>query len=191
MPVTIKCFGEGVRLWLCETSTEIWSDWQSIREDNELEWEELFFNLSFLKKYGYTHWSDMAVGKEIKVFLCNDTNKIEIKQNRKVLERMRSRDLNLTETLFPLYQTEDVQIEFSTSSNGVLFILYQLEIGTFAKFELPDHFDINQLNFQMINPFGILDQKGLMQLQYKTKILKSTGDDTLVRSSRVLFIGSR
>lgn len=191
MPVTIKCFGEGVRLWLCETSTEIWSDWQSIREDNELEWEELFFNLSFLKKYGYTHWSDMAVGKEIKVFLCNDTNKIEIKQNRKVLERMRSRDLNLTETLFPLYQTEDVQIEFSTSSNGVLFILYQLEIGTFAKFELPDHFDINQLNFQVINPFGILDQKGLMQLQYKTKILKSAGDDTLVRSSRVLFIGSR
>ena len=191
MPVTIKCFGEGVRLWLCETSTEIWSDWQSIREDNELEWEELFFNLSFLKKYGYTHWSDMAVGKEIKVFLCNDSNKIEIRQNRKVLERMRSRDLNLTETLFPLYQTEDVQIEFSKSSNGVLFILYQLEIGTFAKFELPDHFDINQLNFQVINPFGILDQKGLMQLQYKTKILKSTGDDTLVRSSRVLFIGSR
>jgi hypothetical protein len=191
MPVTIKCFGEGVRLWLCETSTEIWSDWQSIREDNELEWEELFFNLSFLKKYGYTHWSDMAVRKEIKVFLCNDTNKIEIKQNRKVLERMRSRDLNLTETLFPLYQTEDVQIEFSKSSNGALFILYQLEIGTFAKFELPDHFDINQLNFQVINPFGILDQKGLMQLQYKTKILKSTGDDTLVRSSRVLFIGSR
>ena len=191
MAVTIKFFGEGVRLWLCETSTEIWSDWQSIREDNELEWEELFFNLSFLKKYGYTHWSDMAVRKEIKVFLCNDTNKIEIKQNRKVLERMRSRDLNLTETLFPLYQTEDVQIEFSKSSNGVLFILYQLEIGTFAKFELPDHFDINQLNFQVINPFGILDQKGLMQLQYKTKILKSTGDDTLVRSSRVLFIGSR
>lgn len=191
MAVTIKFFGEGVRIWLCETSTEIWSDWQSIREDNELEWEELFFNLSFLKKYGYTHWSDMAVGKEIKVFLCNDTNKIEIKQNRKVIERMRSRDLNLTETLFPLYQTEDVQIEFSKSSNGVLFILYQLEIGTFAKFELPDHFDINQLNFQVINPFGILDQKGLMQLQYKTKILKSTGDDTLVRSSRVLFIGSR
>jgi hypothetical protein len=33
-----------------------------------------------------------------------------------------------------------------------------------------------------------LDQKGLLQLQYNSKILKSTGDDTLVRSSRVLFM---
>ena len=191
MAVTIKFFGEGVRIWMCEISHELMDEMRYIKEANKLDWEELFFNLSFLHKKGFTHWSDMAVGKEIKVFLCNDTNKIEIKQNRKVLERMRSRDLNLTETLFPLYQTEDVQIEFSKSSNAVLFILYQLEIGTFAKFELPDHFDINQLNFQMINPFGILNQKGLMQLQYKTKILKSAGDDTLVRSSRVLFIGSR
>ena len=188
MAVTIKFFGEGLRIWMCEISNELMDEMRDIKESNKLDGEELFFNLSYLHKKGFNHWSDLAIGKEMKIFLCNDLNKIEIKQNRKILERIRSRDLHLTETLFPLHQTEDVQIEFTKPSNGVLFILYQLEIGTFAKFELPDQFDINQLNFQMTNPFGLLDQKGLLQLQYNSKILKSTGDDTLVRSSRVLFM---
>jgi len=188
MPVTIKCFGEGVRLWLCETSTEIWSDWQSIREDNELEWEELFFNLSFLKKYGYTHWSELSKHKEQLIFFCRAQNSIEIKQNRKLLERFHSIEISQSNTLFPLYQTNFVQSEIQVEKGNVAFVLCQIETGTFAKYVLPEEFQFAELHFQMMNPFYLLEGFGISGIRYNGKTLKSEVNDTLVRSSRVYLL---
>lgn len=188
MSVTIKCFGEGVRLLFCEVSTDVWQEWCVVKETNEVDWEQLLFNLSFLGKYGFGHWSELSRKEEQLIFLCNAQNIIEIKNGRKLLERFRSIELYGTNTLFPLYQTSNFDQKVEVQDGNVAFALSQLETGAFAKYLIPEHFEIAKLQFQLTQPVAMPDQMGISGLTYESRQLKSAGEDTVVRSSRVFLL---
>jgi len=188
MPVTIKYFGEGMRLWFCKVPMDVWQEWRNVKETNGLDWEQLLFNLTFLAKYGFGHWSELSIEREQLIFLCNDQNTIEIKNGRKLLERFRSLELSGSSTLFPIYQTSYIDLKVEREEGSVAFVLCQLETGAFAKYTLPESFQIADLQFQLTQPATMPDLLGISGLTYESRPLKSAGEDTVVRSSRVFLI---
>jgi len=181
----IHLFGEGIRFWICEIPEDKMEAIQEIKNEQECSWEHLFFNLEFLKKIGYSHWSEMAIEGEQKAFLLATNNRIEIKQKAKLVTRFMSIELEQQSTLFSLYQTV-LEPLYLPESQTNRFILMQLETGLFGSytFETPK-FSLELLEFQL-SPNLFLENKYFMTgVNYKDHEITLKKEDTLVREMRV------
>jgi hypothetical protein len=161
------------------------------QEKQSLEWstyrQEFLASkiIEFLKKIGYSHWSEMAIEGEQKAFLLATNNRIEIKQKAKLVTRFMSIELEQQSTLFSLYQTV-LEPLYLPESQTNRFILMQLETGLFGSytFETPK-FSLELLEFQL-SPNLFLENKYFMTgVNYKDHEITLKKEDTLVREMRV------
>lgn len=157
----------------------------AIKEKHNVEWEQLLFDFDFLKHFGYNHWSEMSNLKEQTGFLLTTENRIEIKQKTKFITRFRADALLNQDTLFPLYKTSSESSKFLENNYTKRIILIQFEKGLIGKYILDiDIINIDNLEFHLTK---MNDLVILSTIQYESKLLKNSSQDSLVIGVRVVM----
>lgn len=182
----INFFGDGVRYWICDTSSQKWEPLTKYREENDSDWNDLLFDLSFLKKFGFDHWSVLATKPEAYGFLLSDRNRIEIKKGARFLEKFRSVELYNDNTLFPRFQTEIRKREI-LNKNEV--ILMQFETGLTGKYKLEvESMRIDDLQFVIETVIPSEDELLFTELKFKGTKITTADQDTVVRGMKCISI---
>jgi hypothetical protein len=190
MSIILNLFGEGIRYWICDIPIAEYEKMKQSKEQQNCDWEQILFDLSFLKKFGYEHWSSMATRGEFKLFYLSNQNRIELKNKSKLLERIFTHDLGNSRTLIPLYQTKIVDnLTFTKIENSVSMILVQQETGLFAKYEInTDKLLFSDLEFHLVQQIARNEVNALSEIYFKGYELKQKKEETLIRSSKVWWI---
>ena len=191
MSIIINLFGESLRYWVCNIPNEQFYEFEKIKKRHNLEWEMMLFDFDFLSHFGYSHWSELSKESERNVFLLNYSNRLEIKKQNKILLKIPSIDLLNQTNLFKLYNTNTSELDFPNIPGFKTLLLLQHEIGHFSKHQINTNtFDINLLQFEIVNsPNKII--KGIESLLlYKNEKLKIISEDVLVKSMTVYCLDS-
>lgn len=189
MSIIINLFGEGIRYWICDIPIQQFNEFEKIKKRNNLDWETMLFDFDFLTHFGYSHWSELSKNQEVKIFLLNHSNKLEIKERNKILLKKPSIDLLNKSSLFDLYSTEVIHFNFLMKRDFKSIVLIQNEIGLIAKYQIEtSSFYIDKLNFQIVNNTKKVLDGILTNLHYENKRLKIISEDVLVRSMKVFII---
>ena len=185
MNYIINLFGTGIRYWNCEIDIDVFNDMNQRIQKHNVRWEEMLFDLEILNHYGFEHWSKLSLKPANVGFLLDARNRIEIKQESKLITRFKATDLKTELTLFPLYQT--VFIKESTEDKAEIksFKLIQMEKGLIGKYKFQsEKFSIDQLRF---TTSSIEKKHFLLQIQVDDRILVSSQEDILVIGGEVYF----
>ena len=189
MTYIINLFGEGLRYWVCDIPLKEFNEFEKIKKRNNLGWETILFDLDFLAHFGYSNWSKLSKNQEVKVFLLNNKNKLEIKERNRILLKIPSINLLNQTSLFDLYSTQKINLNFETKVDCKTIILIQNEIGLIAKYQIETNsFNIDKLQFQVVNE-SEKNLKGIFtNINYDNRILILVMDDVSIQSMRVLLI---
>ena len=79
----INMFGTGVRYWVCEIPMDRFDEMESFKQKNHCSWEEIFFDLHLLKKWGYTELDELHVVLNERGWLLGGDNYMELRTNGK------------------------------------------------------------------------------------------------------------
>lgn len=182
----INFFGDGIRYWICDTSNPKWEPLIKYREEKNSDWNDLLFDLSFLKKFGFDHWSALATKPEVYGFLLSDRNRIEIKKGARFLDKFRSAELYNDKTLFPRFETEIRKIE-TRNSNEVIII--QFETGLTGKYKIDlESMRIDDLQFILEEVIPGEDELLFTELKFKGIKITPAHQDTIVRGMKCVWI---
>ena len=190
MSIVLNLFGDGIRYWICDIPIARFEKMKQFKEQENSDWVQLFYDLSFLKDFGFDHWSSMATRGEFKLFLLNNQNRIEFKKKSKLSERIITHDLDNSRTFLPLYQTHIIKnCTIPKIENSISFILAQQETGLFAKYELNiEKLLFSDLEFHLVQQIEGNSINALSEIYFQGSALKQTNEETLVRSSKVWWI---
>lgn len=185
MNYIINLFGTGIRYWQCELAQEVFDDMNRIRAKHNAKWENVLFDLDFLKHYGFSHWSELSRSTGKSGFILNSENRIEIKQGSKLIVRFKANELDSGTTLFPLYHTTIIEEPIIEHSANKCFQLIQYEKGLIGKFKFEtESFSIDQMSYAISK---IDKTKFLASIQFGETILESKQEDCLVIGGEVIL----
>ena len=182
----INLFGMGIRYWICEIPIPLYEEMNKIRLNHKVEWENLLFDFDFLNHYGFSHWCELSAHPEHSGFLLDLQNRIEIKQGAKFIARFRANALLNEDTLFPLYQTVEIDFPFSTKPGFQTLILIQFEKGLIAKFKFESNvFSMDNLSFRI---YALKHMNFLSAIDLNQSPLESDSNDTVATGCLVIKV---
>ncbi len=185
MNYIINLFGTGIRYWNCEIGIDMFNEMNQRIQKHNVKWEEMLFDLEILNHYGFEHWSKLSSKPANVGFLLEARNRIEIKQESKLITRFKANDLKTELTLFPLYQTVFIKESTEEKTDIKSFKLIQMEKGLIGKYKFQsEKFSIEQLVFTLSS---IEKKQFLLQIQVGDRILVSSQEDNAITGVEVLF----
>ena len=185
MNYIINLFGTGIRYWNCEIGIDMFNDMNQRIQKHNVKWEDLLFDLEILNHYGFEHWSRLSSKPANVGFLLEARNRIEIKQESKLITRFKANDLKTELTLFPLYQTVFIKESTEDKADIKSFKLIQMEKGLIGKYKFQsENFSIDQLGFTLSS---IERKQFLLQIQVDSRILVSGQEDNVIIGGEVFF----
>jgi len=181
-------FGSGIRYHICQIPLPVFEKIKTLKRKYSISYEELFFDLEFINKLGFSHWSEFYCVSSKKGFFINAKNKIEIRKKNKLLKRFLASELLNKESLFTLYQTSITKQHFNLKSGFVNVILMEYEIGMIFNFQLNEQaLNIEDLEFSLLEDFTSNNNYFLIGLNYKNKLLFNKKEDTVSRTFKILI----
>ena len=60
MSIVLNLFGDGIRYWICDIPIARFEKMKQLKEQENSDWEQLFYDLSFLKDFAFDHGSSLA-----------------------------------------------------------------------------------------------------------------------------------
>lgn len=190
MSTIINFFGVGIRYWICRVPDQEVDRLSKYKTENELNWEDIFFDLHTLELFGYQSWENFNVILEGNGWLTVDKNWLEIKVGRK--KRKVSTDEFLGEGLmFDLFNKEQVEWVYEPQEGSSDVLLIQLETGLVAKYELTQEgVNLSQLIFDLQPKWmdETLGMKWVEGVRCTVGGAVRTKEDTLVRENRIKWI---
>jgi hypothetical protein len=184
----VNLFGAGIRYWICDIHMPRFLEMDEFRKKHDFPWENLMFDIDFLRRFNCTHWSELSTYQEQRAFTLSRENRIEIKHKGRFLEKFTSLELLGDGLLFPKYSTQLLQPILPTIEEHQRIILVQYETGLFAKFQFDTSaFDTNQLSFILIEPIPNETKQWLHGIQINGKEIKPVQEEMVVRGSHVIF----
>ncbi len=185
MNYIINLFGTGIRYWNCELTIDVFNDMNQRIQKHNVRWEDMLFDLEILNHYGFEHWSKLSSKPENVGFLLQPQNRIEIKQESKLITRFKATDLKTESTLFPLYQTVFIKESTEDKADIKSFKLIQMEKGLIGKYRFQsEKFSIDQLSFTLSS---IEKKQFLLHFKVEDRILVSSQEDNVIIGVEVLF----
>lgn len=185
MNYIINLFGTGIRYWNCEIGIDMFNDMNQRIQKHNVKWEDLLFDLEILNHYGFEHWSRLSSKPANVGFLLEARNRIEIKQESKLITRFKANDLKTELTLFPLYQTVFIKESTEDKADIKSFKLIQMEKGLIGKYKFQsENFSIVQLAFTLSS---IEKKQFLLQMKVEDRILVSSQEDNVITGGEVFF----
>ena len=159
-----------------------------VRIKNNTTWEQLLLDLDFLHHFGFAHWSEIGEF-ESKGFELNYKNKLEIKQQSKLIRKLNSMDLHGDETFFPIYSIEKIGIVPIAKEEFQQLLFVQFETGLFAKYSFETtEFDLSNLQFEIKNPLEEKRYNYLTGISYGGEKLLISLEDSVVRGVKVILL---
>jgi hypothetical protein len=185
MNYIINLFGTGIRYWNCELPIDVFNDMNQRIQKHNVRWEDMLFDLEILNHYGFEHWSRLSSKPANVGFLLEAQNRIEIKQESKLITRFKAIDLKTESTLFPLYQTVFIKESTEEKADIKSFKLMQMEKGLIGKYKFQSEiFSIDQLEYTLSS---IEKKQFLLQIQIEDRILVSSQEDNVITGGEVFF----
>jgi hypothetical protein len=185
MNYIINLFGTGIRYWNCEIGIDMFNDMNQRIQKHNVKWEDLLFDLEILNHYGFEHWSRLSSNPANVGFLLEAWNRIEIKQESKLITRFKATDLKTELTLFPLYQAVFIKESTEDKADIKSFKLIQMEKGLIGKYKFQSgKFSIDQLEYILSS----IDKKQfLLHIKVEDRILVTSQEDNVIIGGEVLF----
>ena len=182
----INLFGDGIRYWICDTSSPKWRPLLQFKEENSLEWNEMLFDLSLLERFGFDYWSSLATEPECFGFLLSAKNRIELKKGGRFLDKFKSNELYNDTTLFPQFQTE---IRKTRLRNSEIAVIMQFETGLIGKYKI-DSKTLLIDDIKFILEQVIPNEKDLLftGLKFCGTELLTAKQDTVVRGMKCIMM---
>ncbi|MEY4604203.1 MAG: hypothetical protein RIT43_1495 [Bacteroidota bacterium] len=189
MLITISCFGQGLRYWICDLEEHTFNSLEKIRNSLNCPYESLLFNLDFLKKIGYSSWDQLATQEVERYFFIDANNRIELKRDKKTILKLKSNELLPGNTLFPIYNAQYKEaLSNPPDPAKKRIVLYQIETGQFFKFKLEtQNFNIEEMRFALEHGTPFHPEPCLAGITYPSETIEVCREDTLTRSSRVFI----
>jgi hypothetical protein len=185
MNYIINLFGSGIRYWNCELHIDVFDDMNQRIQKHNVRWEDMLFDLEILNHYGFEHWSKLSSNPATVGFLLEAQNRIEIKQESKLITRFKAIDLKTELTLFPLYRTVLIKESTEDKTDIKSFKLIQMEKGLIGKYRFQsDNFSIDQLAFTLSS---IEKKQFLLHIKVEDRILVSSQEDNVITGGEVIF----
>jgi hypothetical protein len=186
MPFIINFFGDGLRLWNCQMTTEEFTCFKKYKEENELEWESIFFDLHVLDVLGYQSWTDFSVQESFGLII-NAKSTIEVKQRTKRMLKIKSEEIMNQTILFELYKTSISKPIVKARKGFVDFYLTSSEIGTIGKYKIEsEKIKVDKFHFKIKS----LDQMNCFYIDgmsYDSEDLTNLREDTITRGFGVIM----
>ena len=180
----LNLFGDGVRYWICDLDAPVMEPVIDYKEKHLLAWDQVLFDLSALKRLGYTHWGDLAFYPEKSGMILSENNRIELKKASRFLEKFRAEKLISEDLIFPQYQTEIIPSEIFLLNQ---LVILQFETGLIGKYRIEvEKIRMDDLTFILEQPIRSEEDLLLTGLTYKGELLFKTEEDTVVRGLRVV-----
>lgn len=186
MSTIINLFGTGIRCWVSEIPMHRYNQLKMVAEFNKTTVNNIIFDLDVLGRLGYGHWKSIYPIKEINGFIIDNSNRIEIKNERKVVSKFISKDILGKEALFNLYSTKEVEFNLKQKPNYKYILIGQKETGTYKYSLKIDDFSIDKLCFTFCK--GINKENSVVTLSYDGNTLKPKSEDTIVRSFFINYL---
>ena len=186
----INFFGTGVRYWICRIPNTELGLLNKYKVENNLHWEQVFFNLEVLEVFGYKDWESIHLLDDGSGWLPVGNNWIEIRSGRK--KRKISADEFLgSGFMFDLFKKVYSDSVLSAVEGNTDVLLLQLETGLIAKHVISiEQITLDQFTF-VLGPKWMSDLLGMQWvegLKYNGFVNNKTQDETLTRESRVMII---
>ena len=183
--------GKGLRYWVCKIPMSEFSKFETVHLKFNEEYENLFFDLTFLNKLGYESHQDLFCIKLGRGFIVKERNSIEIKKNSKKLRRFDSTELVYSPLMFDPYTVIKDKSILKKEEGFKYIALIQFETGGIFKFKSESlNFDINQLQFNL-NYLPISEQLEIdfvTSVEYESCKLDEKKESVLNTSNKVLFL---
>lgn len=184
MPYIINLFGEGVRVYLCQVDKAEYKRLKLFKEQNQLNWDSVFFDFDILETLGYKHWTDFAI-LEMNGLMLTNKNRIEIKKQAKKVLKIQADEVLNEGLLFDLYRTTNKEMTMEKNESIVSFYLTMTEVGLISKYKIEtSNFNINSLQFNLRNVQD-LNLQFLESVSYDMINLEVVKEDSLVKGMRV------
>jgi hypothetical protein len=185
MNYIINLFGTGIRYWNCELPIDVFNDMNQRVQKHNVRWEDMLFDLEILNHYGFEHWSKLSSKPANVGFLLQPQNRIEIKQESKLITRFKANDLKTELTLFPLYKTVFDIDSIDEKGDTKSFKLIQMEKGLIGKYKFQSgKFSIDQLEYTLSS----IDKKQfLLHIKVEDRILVTSQEDNVIIGGEVFF----
>lgn len=188
---TINMSGKGLRYWICKIPMTEFNRIESVHKKFKEPYENLFFDLSFLKKLGYNSHEEFYCIQKGRGFIITERNRVEIKNRSKKMRLFDSTELLYSPLMFDPYHIvmDESKIE---KEEGYKYVgLVQFETGGFFKFksELLG-FRINELEFHL-NYAPISKTLGVdfvTNLAYSGKLVDQKKESVLNTSNKVIVL---
>ena len=186
MTVVVNLFGSGIRCWISEIPIHRFNQLKTVAEFNKMSLNTVFFDLDILGRLGYCHWKNIYPIKEINGFIISDSNRIEIKEGRKLMSKFMSRDILRGDLLFDIYNTKAIEVEIKPKKKYKYILIGQKETGSYKyQIEIND-FEIDKLCFSCCK--DINKENTIVTLSYDNVVLKPIKEDTIVRSFFINYL---
>jgi len=187
----VNMSGKGLRYWICKIPTTEFAKFETLHEKFDEDYENLFFDLTILKKFGYSSWDELFCIDSGRGFLINARNTIEIKKKSKKIRKFDSTELLYSPLMFDPYSVNTNESVLEKEDGFVYVALIQYELGSFFKFKLEElNFDINKFEFQInYKPIStLLKLDFVTDLKYDNQSLIQKKEDVVNSGNKVLFL---
>jgi hypothetical protein len=182
-------FGSGLRYHICQIPISLFEKIKTLKNKYNISYEELFFDLEFINKLGFAHWSNFYCINSHKGFYIHTKNRIEIRKKNKLIKRFFTTELLNEQTLFNLYKTSISKQDFIIKTGFVNVVLIELETGMIFNYKLDESMlEINSLEFNLLEDFTKNSTYFLSGLHYKNEKLNHKKEDSVCRSFKVIIM---
>lgn len=188
---SINMSGKGLRYWICKIPMAEFIKFETVHEKFNEPYENLFFDLAFLKKLGHQSHEDLFCIVQGRGFIITERNKIEIKNKSKKVRHFDSTELLYSPLMFDPYCVINDASSIEKEEGFKYIALVQYETGGVFKFktELLD-FDINKLEFHLnyVPITKVLNIDFVSNLAYNGSLLDQKKESVLNTSNKVILL---
>jgi len=188
MSYVINFFGTGIRYWICRIPDEEFQKIDRYRLKHNRCWEEVFFDLHTLEKFGYQDWESIHLLEEGKGWILEGKNWIEFKKGRKK-RKVEVGEFLGSGLIFDSFNKERDDTVLIQKKGYVDVALVQLETGLILKYNLGE-MNLDKICFKLC--YAPLKNKVAVDwidsITYAGMALVNYAEDSLTRESRVFVL---
>ena len=187
----INLFGTGIRYWVCKIPVALFDEMEAYKKNAKCAWEEIFFDLHVLAKWGFESWENIHLMHNGRGWLIGGENYIEFRTKGKRVKKMIAQELNNAYVLFNPFALERNEEILSPNEEFKVVILVQIETGLVFKSKInQEKIDLDKMIFHL--NYGPLkenfEEDWVTKISYEGRPVLCSDEDTLVRSSKVILI---
>jgi hypothetical protein len=190
----LNFFGTGIRYWVCKIPETTYAEMEMYKKKENCSWEEIFFDLDVLSKWGFDSWGNVHLIHKGKGWLIGGTNYFEVRTKGRRVRKLEAQELNDPYLLFDPYDKVRDETKMELEDGFNIVVLVQIETGLVFKYKIDQpKINLEKIKFHLnYNPMKEnFEEDWITGITYDGNAVLSPDEDTLVRSSKVIMLNEK